>query len=59
MYGLLKLILPKLLPQWLDRVLVLDCDVTFASDVAELWAMFSFFTSEQVNLFLRDNKLLY
>jgi len=46
-YGLLKLTLPQLLPEWLDKVIVLDCDVTFAADVAELWAIFSSFSEEQ------------
>ena len=49
-YGLLKLTLPQLLPEWLDKVIVLDCDVTFAADVAELWAIFSSFSEEQVSL---------
>lgn len=48
-YGLLKLTLPQLLPEWLDKVIVLDCDVTFAADVAELWDIFSSFTEEQVS----------
>lgn len=50
-YGLLKLTLPQLLPEWLDKVIVLDCDVTFAADVAELWAVFSSFTDEQVTVY--------
>ena len=48
LYGLLKLTLTSLLPQWLDKVVVLDTDVTFASDVQHLWAVFSSFTSDQV-----------
>lgn len=47
-YGLLKLTLPNVLPQWLDKVIVLDCDVMFASDVAELWATFTSFQPDQV-----------
>ena len=39
-YGLMKLVLPKTLPAALDRVLVLDTDVTFATDIMELWKMF-------------------
>ena len=50
MYGLLKLTLPNVLPTWLDRVIVLDCDVTFASDVADLWATFTSFQPSQVKL---------
>ncbi|KAK1335715.1 hypothetical protein QTO34_003508 [Cnephaeus nilssonii] len=38
LYGLMKLVLPGALPPDLARVIVLDTDVTFASDIAELWA---------------------
>lgn len=48
LYGLLKLTLTTLLPQWLDRVIVLDTDLTFASDVANLWAVFDSFEPDQV-----------
>ncbi|XP_006896830.1 PREDICTED: glycosyltransferase-like protein LARGE2 [Elephantulus edwardii] len=47
-YGLLKLVLPDILPPDLTRVLVLDTDVTFASDIAELWAFFAHFSDKQV-----------
>lgn len=40
-YGLMKLTLPKVLPSSLQRVIVLDTDVTFATDIAELWKIFS------------------
>ncbi|XP_034249962.1 LARGE xylosyl- and glucuronyltransferase 1-like isoform X2 [Thrips palmi] len=40
-YGLMKLTLPKVLPSSLQRVIVLDTDVTFATDIAELWKLFS------------------
>lgn len=40
-YGLMKLTLPKVLPSNLKRVIVLDTDVTFATDIAELWKIFS------------------
>ncbi|KAK3102055.1 hypothetical protein FSP39_008413 [Pinctada imbricata] len=36
-YGLMKLTLTEILPQYLDKVIVVDIDVTFATDVAELW----------------------
>ncbi|XP_033752458.1 LARGE xylosyl- and glucuronyltransferase 1-like [Pecten maximus] len=39
-YGLMKLTLPKTLPQSLQKVIVLDTDVTFATDIAELWKIF-------------------
>uniref|UniRef100_A0A1B6CYE9 LARGE xylosyl- and glucuronyltransferase 1 n=1 Tax=Clastoptera arizonana TaxID=38151 RepID=A0A1B6CYE9_9HEMI len=40
-YGLMKLTLPKVLPGSLHKVIVLDTDVTFATDIAELWKLFS------------------
>lgn len=48
-YGLMKLTLPKVLPDSLDKVIVLDTDVTFATDIAELWSIFSKFQHKQVN----------
>ncbi|ETE71391.1 Glycosyltransferase-like protein LARGE1, partial [Ophiophagus hannah] len=39
-YGLMKLVLTKTLPTNLERVIVLDTDITFATDIAELWAVF-------------------
>ncbi|XP_004585648.2 xylosyl- and glucuronyltransferase LARGE2 isoform X1 [Ochotona princeps] len=47
-YGLMKLVLPAILPANLTRVIVLDTDVTFASDIAELWALFAEFSDKQV-----------
>ncbi len=47
-YGLLKLTLPKVLPQSVNKVIVLDCDVTFSADITDLWAVFSSFSAEQV-----------
>ncbi|XP_019601954.2 xylosyl- and glucuronyltransferase LARGE2 isoform X1 [Rhinolophus sinicus] len=48
LYGLMKLVLPGVLPPDLVRVIVLDTDVTFASDIAELWALFAHFSDGQV-----------
>uniref|UniRef100_A0A452UJA4 LARGE xylosyl- and glucuronyltransferase 2 n=1 Tax=Ursus maritimus TaxID=29073 RepID=A0A452UJA4_URSMA len=48
LYGLMKLVLPATLPPDLARVIVLDTDVTFASDIAELWALFAHFSDKQV-----------
>ncbi|XP_070283968.1 xylosyl- and glucuronyltransferase LARGE2 isoform X3 [Myotis yumanensis] len=45
LYGLMKLVLPGALPPDLARVIVLDTDVTFASDIAELWALFAHFSA--------------
>lgn len=47
-YGLLKLTLPKALPQSVEKVIVFDCDVTFSADVADLWSVFSLFSANQV-----------
>ncbi|XP_036747769.2 xylosyl- and glucuronyltransferase LARGE2 isoform X2 [Manis pentadactyla] len=48
LYGLMKLVLPGALPPDLARVIVLDTDVTFTSDIAELWALFANFSDKQV-----------
>jgi len=47
-YGLMKLTLPKILPESLKKVIVLDTDVTFATDIAELWRMFRKLGPKQV-----------
>ncbi|KAM4617652.1 xylosyl- and glucuronyltransferase LARGE2 isoform 2-T5 [Discoglossus pictus] len=47
-YGLLKLTLTKALPSNLSKVIVLDTDITFATDIAELWSIFRKFTGQQV-----------
>lgn len=39
-YGLMKLVLTKTLPSDLQKVIVLDTDITFATDIAELWVVF-------------------
>ncbi|XP_055456342.1 xylosyl- and glucuronyltransferase LARGE2 isoform X3 [Psammomys obesus] len=44
LYGLMKLVLPSILPLSLARVIVLDTDVTFSSDIAELWTLFARFS---------------
>ncbi|XP_076328863.1 xylosyl- and glucuronyltransferase LARGE1-like isoform X1 [Tachypleus tridentatus] len=46
-YGLMKLVLTKALPDVLEKIIVLDTDVTFATDIAELWRIFHKFTSKQ------------
>lgn len=45
-YGLMKLTLTKALPSDLSKVIVLDTDITFATDIAELWGIFRKFTGE-------------
>ncbi|XP_059578767.1 xylosyl- and glucuronyltransferase LARGE2 isoform X2 [Alligator mississippiensis] len=47
-YGLMKLTLTKALPPNLTKVIVLDTDITFATDIAELWAVFGKFSEKQV-----------
>ncbi|XP_041839510.1 LARGE xylosyl- and glucuronyltransferase 2 [Melanotaenia boesemani] len=47
-YGLMKLTLTKALPADLAKVIVLDTDITFATDIAELWGIFRKFTDKQV-----------
>lgn len=42
----MKLTLTKALPADLTRVIVLDTDITFATDIAELWGIFRKFTGE-------------
>ncbi|KAL0168799.1 hypothetical protein M9458_037021, partial [Cirrhinus mrigala] len=44
----MKLTLTKALPSNLSKVIVLDTDITFATDIAELWAIFRKFTEKQV-----------
>ena len=39
-YGLLKLTLPKILPQTLNKVIVLDTDVTLATDISKVNKVF-------------------
>ena len=46
-YGLLKLTLPKVLPSSLEKVIVLDTDLIFATDVSSLWALFSEFQNQE------------
>ncbi|CAL8238489.1 unnamed protein product, partial [Lota lota] len=47
-YGLMKLVLTKTLPSDLQRVIVLDTDITFATDIAELWAVFHKFKEQSI-----------
>lgn len=45
-YGLMKLTLPKLLLP-LEKVIVLDTDITFATDIADLWKIFRILKGKQ------------
>lgn len=44
----MKLVLTKTLPSDLQKVIVLDTDITFATDIAELWAVFHKFKGEHL-----------
>ena len=46
-FGLLKLTLPKILPSTLEDVIILDTDVTFATDIGKLWTVFRKFNKKQ------------
>ncbi|XP_078671272.1 xylosyl- and glucuronyltransferase LARGE1-like isoform X1 [Branchiostoma floridae x Branchiostoma belcheri] len=46
-YGLMKLVLTRALPTDLEKVIVLDTDVTFATDIAELWKIFKKFKGKK------------
>ncbi|GFN86741.1 large xylosyl- and glucuronyltransferase 2 [Plakobranchus ocellatus] len=46
-YGLMKLTLPKTLPETMHKVIVLDTDVTFSTDIAELWKIFRVLRGKQ------------
>lgn len=43
----MKLTLAKALPSDLPKVIVLDTDITFATDIAELWAVFGKFSGKR------------
>ena len=53
----MKLTLNKALPVSLNKVIVLDTDITVATDIAQLWAAFSKLKSKQVKKFRK--KLLF
>lgn len=54
-YGLLKLTLPRALPSSLEKVIVLDTDVTFATDIAQLWGLFGKMSPSQVSQKAQSN----
>uniref|UniRef100_A0A8C6WSP4 LARGE xylosyl- and glucuronyltransferase 1 n=1 Tax=Neogobius melanostomus TaxID=47308 RepID=A0A8C6WSP4_9GOBI len=54
-YGLMKLVLTKTLPSALQKVIVLDTDITFATDIAELWAVFHKFKGQTERLVFRKS----
>lgn len=50
LFGLMKLVLHKALPEDLEKVIVLDTDVTFATDILQLWKIFSKMKSKPIGL---------
>lgn len=50
-FGLAKLLYPDILPSSLNQVIVLDSDLTFLCDVAELWSMFQNMTEDKVRFY--------
>ena len=50
-YGLMKLVFPNVVPDYIDKIIVLDTDLTFMGDISELWQLFEKFDSKQVCLF--------
>lgn len=48
-FALVKLLFPSILPNSLKQVIVLDSDLTFLSDIAELWDLFRNMTGDQVS----------
>ena len=50
----MKLVLTKTLPSDLQRVIVLDTDITFATDIAELWAVFHKFKGNTTDYVIMD-----
>lgn len=49
-YGLMKLCLTQVFPDTLKQVLILDTDITFATDIAQLWSMLKKFKKRQVRI---------
>lgn len=58
-YGLMKLVLTKTLPSDLQKVIVLDTDITFATDIAELWAVFHKFKGNAAAVFLNPKPEMF
>ena len=52
MFGLIKLTLDRALPSNLDKVIVLDTDITVATDIAQLWTHFAKFKPKQVKIMM-------
>ena len=46
-YGLIKIIVPDILPNQIKKVIILDADVVLKSDIANLWNHFSLFSGKE------------
>lgn len=55
----MKLVLTKTLPSDLQKVIVLDTDITFATDIAELWAVFHKFKGNAAAVFLNPKPEMF
>lgn len=56
-FGLMKLVLTETLPSSLHQVVVLDTDVFFLADIAELWSLFHKFSkTEAIGLVENQSK---
>lgn len=53
----MKLTLTKALPSDLSKVIVLDTDITFATDIAELWGIFRKFTGAISDFYIYISKI--
>lgn len=57
-YGLMKLLVPDILPISLKKIIVLDFDLIILCDVAELWNMFINITNDKVCTMLYMRSIL-
>lgn len=48
-YGLLKLIFPKIIPNYISKIIILDSDVVLNANILELWLLFYKFEENQVS----------
>ncbi|XP_065197439.1 xylosyl- and glucuronyltransferase LARGE1-like [Sycon ciliatum] len=55
-FGMMKLLLTSVLPESLEKVLVLDTDLTFATDIAELWLLFRKLIEQGKSIGLVENQ---
>lgn len=47
-YGLMKLCIPDILPPSIKRIIILDTDLLFLTDIAHLWNIFTLFRKGEV-----------